>query len=130
VIIAAPNPLRTTICIQNKIQTPSHCEIPWGSKRGKDTQRWKPKEREEWGIREGSLEDDTLIGPGPAVISARERATSEPVSSATGGLTFMPGRLRKLTINERAVYQGCLQGICHRKELVFAGSLGEGGARS
>lgn len=107
--IAAPDPLRTTICIQNKIQTPSHCVIPRRSKRGKDTQRREPKEREEWGIsREGSLEDDTLIGPGLAMTSARERATSEPVSSATGDLTFLPNRLRKLNINECAIYQAVL----------------------
>lgn len=50
----------------------------------------------------------TLIGLGPAMTSARERATSEPVSSATGGLTFLSNRLRKLNINECAIYQAVL----------------------
>lgn len=51
------------------------------------------------------------------------------MSSATGGLTFLPDRLRKLNINECAVYQGCLRGIYDRKELVFADAGSFGGAR-
>lgn len=45
----------------------------------------------------------------------------------------MPDRLRKLNINECAIYQGCLGGICDRKELVFAEeavSFGGQGAES
>lgn len=51
------------------------------------------------------------MGTGQAASSARERAASEPGSSATEGLTFIPGRPRKfMNINEYWVSEGHL---CH-----------------
>lgn len=47
---------------------------------------------------------DSLMGTGQVVSSTRDRVASEPVSSATGGLTFSPDRLRKLNVNECAAY--------------------------
>lgn len=44
------------------------------------------------------------MGTGQAASSTRERAASEPGSSATGGLTFIPGRPRKFNINEYGIY--------------------------
>lgn len=133
--MAAPNPLRTTVCIQNKTQTHGHCEIHQGSK--KRHRDGEPKEGIEGAITregspEGDTEGDTLTDTGPTVTSAGRRQP-EPVSSATGGLEFTPDRLRELNINECAIYQGCLGGICDRKELVFAeeaGSFGGHGAES
>lgn len=47
---------------------------------------------------------DILMGIGQVVSSTRDRAASEPVSSATGGLTFIPDGQRKLNVNEHATY--------------------------